>query len=417
MQPVALQFLHSFAHLPITPARWDAFAKEHGADLFCSFAWCDAWWRHFGRNRQLLLCLATRSGQPVAIIPLYADTIRIGPCALSVIRLVGSDYGVTPSAFVVAPNAETEVAEALSRALEGLPDWDILYLGELTANQKSRIPLVCAFADTFGDAQVSHCDLHYPQMFFAVPSTFEEYAASLGARERNNLFRDLRKGNDGPMLSGLHKDGPDATQRALARLFSLHAEQWRTQGRLGHLGDWPGWECFLADVAATSAATGNLLLTSAYVGEQVVASELTVRFGDRAHWIIGGRTSETSSRVGFASVMRAAIDAGVSVIDALGGDFAYKRRLGADQVGLKTITVVRPRATSVRRVATMRKLLQIADALYFRTWTWRIAPVLRRTLPWCAPQLAGQGYWQAFMRARFLIAGQQLAQTLRGTLE
>lgn len=401
-RPVVFEFVRDFNDFPLTPAAWDAFVEANGGDVFCSYAWCSAWWRHFGRNRKLLLGLARRGNELVAIMPLFSDTIRLGPFALSVIRLVGSDYGVTPSAYVVLKNAQSAVAAAFARALQQMSDWDVVCLAELPAYQVCVDPLASSLRDCFGEEQVSFRGSYYPQMVFAVPTTYEEYVASLGARERGNLVRDLRQVESGAACRRLDGDRSGDAQRALGTLFALHERQWRVHGRLGHAGDWPGWKEFVFDVATESASRGDLLLTSARVKDDTVATELTLRFGRRAHWLIGGRMPSTSSRVGFAGVMRAAIDARVSVLDGLGGDFAYKRRLGADHVWLKAMTVCRPCEQSTARVAAMRNVVRMVDASYFRAWTWRAAPALRRRWPWIGKHFGGRGYWKTFMQARFL---------------
>lgn len=396
-----------FSAIPVSADRWDTWTEASGGDLFASHMWCRHWWKHFHGDRHLQLVLALQNGKLAAILPLFGDRIRVGGCEIRVLRLVGSDYGVTPSSYAMAARVDEGVACAIARAIVDTCDWDVLWLGELPAYQRGITSLVHAFRNLVGAEHTRYFPRFYPQMVFSVANSLDEYLGSLSARERNKLQRELRTGTASNGDSAALQASRCSPLQNLRRLFALHAEHWHRRGRLGHCGDWPLWRAFLEEVCGCCGDANRLLLATAGGEATISAAELGLRFGNRVHWIIGGRSKGISSRVGFAQLMRTAIEANVELIDGLGGDFAYKRRLGADTLSYKAILVVRPDEGAKARVRDMRRYLKWADRLYFRGWTWRLAPALRRVGLLKTRSETDGGYWQAFMRARFLLSDLQ----------
>ncbi len=67
-----LRLLDSFAAPELDAGAWDALLAAGATDsVFLTHAWQTLWWRAFGDER-LLIVLAEREGEPLAIAPLYA---------------------------------------------------------------------------------------------------------------------------------------------------------------------------------------------------------------------------------------------------------------------------------------------------------------------------------------------------------
>src|SRR5205807_1184245 len=68
--------IEPIADLDAARADWTGLAEAAGSP-FSTWEWADAWWRHFGDGRELLLhrCRA-EDGRVAAILPLYLSATR-----------------------------------------------------------------------------------------------------------------------------------------------------------------------------------------------------------------------------------------------------------------------------------------------------------------------------------------------------
>ena len=135
-----------------------------------------------------------------------------------------------------------------------------------------------------------------------------------------------------------------------------------------------------------------------------IASEYAAIFGKRAHWIIGARTSGTSSRIGFCTLAKSLLQKGIREIDALPGQYDYKRRLNAETGSVKTITVTPSRKPSRLKRKFFVLLTKMVDLVYYRVWYWRIAPWIRRHGPAPIRRIFNKGICPCLIRTRFLVA-------------
>src|ERR671937_3127424 len=103
-------------------AEWAALAERSGT-VFTTWEWAWSWWRHFGRDRRLLVVAVRSGGRLVGLLPLYLW--RTQP--LRVLRFVGHGPGDELGPVCAAADRAL-VGGALQRGLAAI-DWDVL-LGE-----------------------------------------------------------------------------------------------------------------------------------------------------------------------------------------------------------------------------------------------------------------------------------------------
>lgn len=400
---VRFQRHDSFADAEPQREEWDALVERVGGDLFTTFDWCSIWWKHFGHGRRLELHTARHGDDLVAVLPFFRETIRWGPVGLRVVRVVGCDHGVTTCNVAIEPQWIEPTARLLLEALESGGSWDLLHIGELPGYAENAPLLAEALRKCPQTGDVIFGENEYPQNVFDVPGDYESYLAGLSTKERRNVRRDERQLEQADGAVRLKPNGENELRCAFDDLIALHRTQWAARGRLGHFGDWPGVEEFHRDVAKALSARRRLAFVEVRAEGRVLASEYAGRFGRRLHWIIGGRSEEVTSRIGFCALVRNAIRDGATVIDALPGSYDYKRRLGAKTLGVKTMTV-RPRSGRGRmRIALVRGTTRLVSLAYHRLWYWHLAPWLRTRFPRRRLPLLRSGLWERFLRARFLV--------------
>ena len=106
------------SHVRRAPLRMES-ARRVGRSIFATWEWSEAWWRHFGRGRQLLLhACRSADGRLVSVLPLYVWRER----PPRVLRFLGHGPSDEPRPGPPAPSPL--VARDLRAALDAL-DWDV----------------------------------------------------------------------------------------------------------------------------------------------------------------------------------------------------------------------------------------------------------------------------------------------------
>ncbi|MEK6797427.1 MAG: GNAT family N-acetyltransferase, partial [Planctomycetota bacterium] len=245
---------------------------------------------------------------------------------------------------------------------------------------------------------------------FDVSPDFDSFLAALSTKERRNVRHDERELNAVPGLLRQSIADSDELRKGLDDLVELHGRQWEAQGRLGHFKDWKGIEAFHREFALRLLDRGRLSMQVVSSNAKPLAVEYGGSFGRRLHWIIGARAEGVASRIGFCQLLRSAQREGAAQIDALPGEYDYKRRLGATTLQVKTVAASRRRGASAIRLRAFRAVTRFVSFAYYRLWYWHLAPWLRSKFPWLRSGFLVAGIWPRFVRARFL-AGARHAST------
>lgn len=401
---VSIKRYESFADAEQLRGEWDALVERVGGDMFSSFDWLAVWWKHFGTGRRLILHVARAADELVAVLPVFAETIHWGPLGLRVVRIVGCDHCVTPCNVAIHSEWIEPVVDAWMRALKDATDWDLIHLGELPGYYGDGRALARALRESNPSDTVQLGERDYPHMVFDVPQDYESYVASLSTKERRNVRRDersLEQRNGARSLAPHDRDEADTT---FGQMIAMHQEHWNARGRLGHFAEWPGIEAFHRDFLDVLWKRNRLALVSVTSGQELEAVEYGGYFGARLHWITGARTQRSTSRVGFCALVRAAVQRGVQVIDALPGHYDYKRRLGARVLSVGSIAVVSARMRSRLRHRLFLAVTRLVSLAYHRLWFWHLAPWLRVRGLGARLRFLNKSLWRRFVRARFLVA-------------
>jgi len=381
-----------FARLEPMHDEWDAFVERVGGDLFASYDWCDVWWRHYGKGRRLYVHVLRDGpgGSIIAVLPLFAERIRVGPFTLRVIRLVACDHSVTSVAPAIDPKHIDVVLRSVVEHLARAEAWDVMQLGPLPAYYDHVEAAASSLRQcgAVGDVTVSPCE---PHMCFEVPPSYDAFLEGLSTKERRNVRRDERKLDERGEVTRELVQVRDHLREAFETFIDMHQAHWRKLGHLGHFADWPGAVAFHRDMVERQFDRGRLMLSRVCVGDDTVASEYSYAFGRRAHWILAGRREGVPGRIGFCGLVRHACDRGLTLIDAMRGSYEYKRLLGATSAPQQSILALRAGSTSPLRYRMLRTAARALDLAYYRVYFSRLAP----KLPWTPGPL-----WRSWIRSR-----------------
>jgi CelD/BcsL family acetyltransferase involved in cellulose biosynthesis len=113
--------------------QWDRLVMASALPSpFSSFAWQDAWWRHFGAKNRLQLYAWLDQGRLAGVAPLMKDRVRIKLAPVRRLSLVGT--GLSDRLDFLYHKKGARFLEALlGRLVTEDADWDVLELSEIPA--------------------------------------------------------------------------------------------------------------------------------------------------------------------------------------------------------------------------------------------------------------------------------------------
>lgn len=301
---------------------WRELAAR-GRNVFATWEWADAWWRHFGEGREL----RARHEAGSHVLPLFLE--RQGP--FRILRFIGS--GHSDEVGPVGDAARASAAFARERGFH-------LFLGDEMAP---------GWADPLGAKVVERTS----SPVIELPESWDDYLAGRSANFRGQV-RAAERRLDRPIyrLATAETLGAD-----LDTLFRLHRARW------------PGshWfadaEGFHRDFAAIALERGWLRLWSLELDGNAVAAWLGYRFnGVESYYQAGRDPSLQRERVGFvllAHTIREAIQDGMSEYRLLRGDESFKHRFATGDPGLETLA--RPNGALGRLALALRTVRRRAS--------------------------------------------------------
>lgn len=333
---------------------WEALAQRCG-NVFSTWEWADAWWRHLGDGARLLAFTCRReNGTAAAILPLC---VRRGMLGLRMAGWIGSGPA-DELGPICAPEDRDLAARGMREAIDRTRgQWDVLLLDGLPAAEH-------------WPAQLSAPRIHrMPSPVITFPAGgWDGYLAARSSNFRGQVRRRERRLRREHELGFRLADEPAAVAPALDEVIRLHDLRWHDGSAAFARARRP----FHHDFAARAHELGWLRLWLLELDGRVVAGWYGFRFGGQEWFYQSGRDpGHDSDVVGFvlmAHTVRAAAQDGIGVYRLLAGGEAYKARFATEHPACERVILaggVRGRAyvgaLAGRRVAgRLRKRLPSA---------------------------------------------------------
>ena len=294
---------------------------ERGRNVFGTWEWADAWWRHFGEGKELRV----RHDPGSFVLPLFVE--RQGPFRL--LRFIGRGH-----ADEVGPiGDEARAAAAFAEIVD--EGGFHLFLGD---------ELAPGWAELLGTRIIERTS----SPVIALSGSWDDFLA-----ERSSNFRgQVRSAERRLERRGLsfRLANADSLDRDLDTLFRLHRARW------------PGspWfasaEAFHRDFAAVALEREWLRLWILELEGTPAAAWLGYRIGGIESYYQAGRNPAFQrERVGFvllAHTIREALQDGMSEYRLLRGDESFKYRFATGDPGLETLA--RPNGAVGRLALSLR---------------------------------------------------------------
>jgi CelD/BcsL family acetyltransferase involved in cellulose biosynthesis len=313
-------------------SRWDAMVREEQASPFQQVQWLDAWYEAFARSADitpLIVSIRDRAtGELAMALPLIANTRR----SLRVAEFADldlTDYNV-PVLGVAAPR-DREKSQALWRALcAELDGIDLLRLKKMPVTIGDRPNPLALIAGAYP------CQLN--GNIVTTGDDFDAYRHSLGRTVRKELERSWRVFTRHPGACFRVISDPAEALRLLAVMETQQSARMHDLGKDYVLNEKTA-ASFYRNLIATGLADGYVTMTALMCGDEIVASLLGVRSGQRYVMI---RISNAGAQWSNCSPGRLIIGCTMADLHARGcrqfdfsiGNYAYKRRFGVAPLAL-----------------------------------------------------------------------------------
>ena len=377
-----VEIYENFEDLCILQPEWDAFMEFVNAEIFLTFDWCRIWWKFYGKKRRLAIFVFREDNNICAILPLFLETIWLGPISVRVIRIVGADYMPVTVSVPIKKDFIDQVVKMLLNKIEPRWRWDIFYLGALCGKYPLIDQLVHAFKYALGDSYHFEVKSKDVQTYYQVAKDWEHQVAGLATKIRNNVRRTYREitQNKTSVCSAL------ASEEDLSQMFSnfvqMHQNHWQQLGMPGHFGAWPASADFHREVASIQLRLNRLRLIETKLDDQIVGYEYIYKFNRTYYWFLSARTEgKINPRIAhkwisFHEKIENALKDSVSCIDAMRGRYDYKLEMGGKYFPIKNLFIYSKTLPSLTRIAFFRLCAWFFDVCYSKLWHARIAPRL-----------------------------------------
>ena len=364
MSQLSIQIVRDRAALSSLAARWDELARLEPRDgFFRSFIWYSAWLEHIRPDAEPFVVVARdSSGTIVGLAPLcllaYRDLgFRLKALAWGGREVVSGDF----LDFLTVTENRVEVIQAmLAHLWERERAWGVLVIGELTCGAGSFRAV-----EQFGEESRGVVRRQEERLcpYIELPSSFDEYLATLGTSTRYHIRRRLREVEKKGGTVNTFTD-PQTIVEKLDTLVQLHLARWRRDHLPGTFGR-PGFVAFLQQVFLNPpAGTSWHLYELDYEGRSV-ASLLTFYFGVSALYYQAGwdpaspLAALSPGVVLMAHSVRDAVQHGLQYYEFLRGDEAYKSRWTKTHRSTTTLLLARsPMARGYLHTARLKDAIK-----------------------------------------------------------
>lgn len=394
---LSCEVVRSFESIQHLRSPWDRLAKGEGSCIYCTFDWCKVWWDHYGQEDAAHINLYYVGEELVGVVPLYIDTVRLGPTKLRIAKIIGSDYTQAVCDLPISSSWSKQIAVETIQRLFGQGSCDAFATGPISASSGALLALKDAVKERSDMVSMARDRAEASQTIISLPDSLDTYVASLSKNQRSNLRKEWRRLDKAFEIQTDVISDPSEAAAEFEKFVHMHEKQWRTKGKLGHFGDWPNAMQFNRSLVAALSEIGRLCLFQLKADGRVIARQYSLLFGDTCHCRFAARMTGLSweslglGRVSLSKLFERMIDEGVSRVDAGTGRYEYKLRLGGKEQGVRSLLIVANRQDVKKKVRVFCTMADLLHRCYYRLWFCRIAP----RMPFRSRSL-----WKLWIRSR-----------------
>jgi CelD/BcsL family acetyltransferase involved in cellulose biosynthesis len=307
---------------------WNGLLENNlmGNNVFLSWEWLSTWWKHFGKERRLLILQVEDRNKVLAIAPLMLSKYKLpGFGNIRKIEFVGSPHSDYHNFIIL--EKKTECLETIIDFLKSLQVWDWIELKELPEHTRTADLLSGLTSQRSSELKINKrtCNIC---PYLPLPNSFELLRKSLTKNLRQNLSKYLRIARERHALNIRKYNEAGFSVEAAMRIFvSLHQKRWRTEGSSGAFeGD--DFRIFHMDIAKSFAEKGWLGLYFTTLDDEPVSAQYNFEYGQKMYNYLSGFDPEYSNysigNLTMMFVLEECIKRGFKEYDMTRGNEPYK---------------------------------------------------------------------------------------------
>ena len=298
----------------------DLLQRSDNCSIFSTWEWVSIWWRHFGKNRSLVILLAEENDELVGIAPLMYSVHTMFGLQRGIIEFIGNGHPIY-SNFIIS-NSHEKCIQKFFEYLNCIPKkWNSAELCNLSENPS------CLFCL---NKKVGKVKPEQRCLSVHLPNSFDAFLSTIKRKDKKEFRRNLRRlKNDGFTVNLIDYSETDKIAKGMKHLFSLNQKRWKGQSFSGKCSD-PNFCSFSFDIAKCFSEKGWLGLYSLELSGKPVASLFGFKYNSKYYAYVTGRDPIYNSYgVGsllFLKVMDLCIQDGIVEFDFMGGTDEYKKQ-------------------------------------------------------------------------------------------
>jgi len=367
----------SFDEISELQEDWDSFVESVNGDIYLTFDWCRVWWQFYGKKRLLRIAIFYQQQKIVALLPVFIETIWIGPVWLKLAKIVGTDFTMNIVSPAVQIDLAAEIFLCMNTILFLKEGCDAFYFGPASCHH----PAMQAIADD-ATCQNSLKFINIKSLgtytVFPVADSMESFFSSLGKNAKKNIRKQLRKLETSYQIELKMINTPSS----FLEFVKLHTAQWELVDKLGHFNDWPEAKDFHVTLVKSQSLLNRFRLFCLLADGEPISYLYMYHLGKRYHSFLSARVCDMKwdkySLGSLLHVMRieSAIEEGVNEIDAGRGHYSHKLHLGGKEIPLAALLISKKSTYSILRTHLFYFCSRMLHLFYYRIWFNRLAPKL-----------------------------------------
>lgn len=288
--------------------RWKDVLRRCDHSVFSTWEWLSIWWKHFRKDKRLILLLAEDNDNILGISPLMYSVHKMFGLRIGKIEFLGtpaSDY----SDFILAEKGEECIKRFMDYVLNSLSEeWDcieltqipetaefLMYLNRISGNARLvpirvfRHPLLFSFNLFVGkeNAKLVQRRVLCECPYIPLTKSFDTFFNRLPRKFRKELRRNRRRLQEKYKVGFEDFSKPESCKEGMKRMFDLHQKRWTAKGWPGIFADQKVRD-FHLDVARSFSEKGWLSLDSLLAKGKDVASLYGFRYKSKLYAYLSG---------------------------------------------------------------------------------------------------------------------------------
>ena len=312
--------VRSYSELIAMKDKWKNALEKCEHSVFLTWEWLSTWWKHFGKNKRLLVLIAEENGRIVGMAPLMYSVHTIFGLRQGMIQFIGSPHSDYNDFILTDKNQDWKMLffDHLNNLFE---NWSILELTDIPENGNSI---------SFLRKLSSSIRPLYECPYSLLPKSYAALLSSLKPKFRKDMERYSRR----LKRDGLKAHFVDYSERpkiaeGMNSLFDLHQKRWKQKGFPSALDD-PDVRSFNLDIAKLFSKEGWLGLYSFEISGKPAAMLYGFKYEHKYYaYIQGIDPAYLKYSVGnllILHVMNKCIQDQITQFDFLRGAEDYKKR-------------------------------------------------------------------------------------------